>query len=83
MSGKTDEDKKENKNGKIMITGPEYNRSFFRYVLIAVIIFLITGRQNPAEKEPVKRNIVVNENNAESVAEEMIEEAQEFVEPGY
>lgn len=78
MSGKTDEDKKENKNGKIMIAG-----GVVILALLGVIIFLITGRQNPAEKEPVKRNIVVNENNAESVAEEMIEEAQEFVEPGY
>ena len=54
MSGKTDEDKKENKNGKIMITG-----GVVILALLGVIIFLITGRQNPAEKEPVKRNIVV------------------------
>lgn len=79
MSGKTEEDEKENKNGKIiMIAG-----AVVILALLGVIIFLLMNQQKPAEKEEVKRNIVVNENNAESVAEEMIEDAQEFVEPGY
>lgn len=37
MSGKTDEDKKENKNGKIMIAG-----GVVILALLGVIIFLIT-----------------------------------------
>lgn len=79
MSGKAEEDKKENKNGKIiMIAG-----AVVILALLGIIIFLLMNQQKLAEKEEVKRNIVVNENNAESVAEEMIEEAQEFVEPGY
>lgn len=55
-------------------------------VLLGIIIFLLVsgeGNKGTEAEKLEKRNIVVNENNAESVAEEMIEEAQEFVEPGY
>lgn len=55
-------------------------------LLVVVIILLakgnINGSSNDAEKEP-RRNVVVNPENAESVAEQMIEEGREYVEPGY
>lgn len=47
-------------------------------VLIAVIIFLVINGQ---KKEEPKRNIVVNQKNAEEIAGELI--SQEYVEPGY
>lgn len=74
MSGKT----KEKKNGKIIIIVG----AIVIIVLLGVVIFLLaSGKEN--KEEPEKRNIVVNESNAESVAAQMLEEGQEFVEPGY
>ena len=74
MSGKT----KEGKNGKIIIIAGVV----IIIVLLGVIIFMLASGKEDKE-EPKKRNIVVNESNAESVAAQMIEEGQEFVEPGY
>lgn len=74
MSGKT----KEGKNGKaVIIVG-----TIVIIVLLGIIIFLVASGKGKKE-EPEKRNVVVNESNAESVAAQMIEEGQEFVEPGY
>lgn len=52
-------------------------------VLIGVVVFLMLGRNTSdtvAETEP-RRNVVVNEQNAEEVAEEMVD--AQFTEPGY
>lgn len=74
MSGKT----KEEKNGKaVIIVG-----TIVIIALLSIIIFLVASGKGKKE-EPEKRNVVVNESNAESVAAQMIEEGQEFVEPGY
>ena len=47
-------------------------------LVIVVIVLLVRGKG--AEEEP-KRNVVVTQDNAEQVAEEMVQ--QEYVEPGY
>lgn len=54
-------------------------------LLLAVIGVMIIKGQNkgPTEETKEKRNVVVNKENVEGVAEEMAEEAQEYVEPGY
>ena len=52
-------------------------------LLIGVIVVLVLGRNTSdtaAETEP-RRNVVVNEQNAEEVAEEMVD--AQFTEPGY
>lgn len=46
-------------------------------LLITVIVILITGR----DKKEVKRNVVVTQQNAEEVAQGLIDEP--YVEPGY
>lgn len=67
------------KNGKMLI----FVGAIVIIVLLGIIIFLLVfGNEDKAEKSK-KRNVVVNESNAESVAAQMVEEAQEFVEPGY
>lgn len=71
--------KENRKNGKIVIIAG----IFIIIALLSVIIFLLVFRNGDKEEKSKKRNVVVNENNAESVAEQMIEEAQEYVEPGY
>ena len=48
-------------------------------LLVTVIVLLVKG--NGAVKDEVKRNVVVNSNNVEQVAEELIKE--EYVAPGY
>lgn len=58
-------------------------------VLLGVIVMLLLGRKDQvieseavtAAVEETKRNVVVNESNAEEVASEMIN--QEYVAPGY
>ena len=74
MSGKT----KEGKNGKIVIIAG----AVIIIALLGIIMFMLASGKGDKE-EPKKRNVVVNESNAESVAAQMIEEGQEFVEPGY
>lgn len=52
-------------------------------LLIGVIVFLVLGKNTSgtvAETE-ARRNVVVNEQNAEEVAEDMV--AAQFTEPGY
>lgn len=67
------------RNGKILI----FVGAIVIIALLGIIIFLLaSGNEDKAEKSK-KRNVVVNESNAESVAAQMVEEAQEFVEPGY
>ncbi len=54
-------------------------------ILLAVVIALLVRRGGDAagvSGEP-KRNVVVNTENAESMAEQMVEDAVEYVEPGY
>ena len=48
-------------------------------LLVTVIVLLVKG--NGVAKDEVKRNVVVNSNNVEQVAEELIKE--EYVAPGY
>jgi methyl coenzyme M reductase alpha subunit len=48
-------------------------------LLVTVIILLVKG--NGAVRDEVKRNVVVNSNNAEQVAEQLINE--QYVAPGY
>lgn len=75
MSGKV----KDNKGGKtIIIAGV-----IIIIALLGVIIFLLVSGREDKEEETEKRNVVVNEGNAEDVAAQMIEEGQEYVEPGY
>lgn len=75
MSGKA----KEGTNGKIVIT----LGAIIIIALLSVIIFLLVSGKKDKEEKPEKRNVIVNESNAESVAAQMVEEGQEFVEPGY
>lgn len=52
--------------------------------LLAVIVVLLlgkSGQENVETTEETKRNVVVNESNAEEIASEMIN--QEYIEPGY
>lgn len=70
---------KEGKKGKIVILVG----AIVIIALLGVIMFLLASRKEDEVEKSKKRNVVVNESNAESVAEQMIEEAQEFVEPGY
>lgn len=51
--------------------------------LLGIIFFLLGSRKEDKEETSEKRNVIVNESNAESVADQMIEEGQKFVEPGY
>lgn len=51
--------------------------------LLGIIFFLLGSRKEDKEETSEKRNIVVNESNAESVADQMAEEGQKYVEPGY
>lgn len=51
--------------------------------LLGIIIFLLVSGKETKEEEPERRNVVVNENNAEDVAEQMVEEGQQYVKPGY
>lgn len=48
-------------------------------VLLGIIIYLVFGTKKVSKDEP--KNVVVNSDNAEQVAEEMLNE--EYVEPGY
>ena len=51
-------------------------------ILVIVIIVLLTTRQKSGEADKeTKRNVVVNKQNAEEVAEELVR--QEYVAPGY
>ena len=78
MAGKT----KEGKSGQIMIIAG----MVVIIALLGVIVFLLAsgkGDKENQEEKSEKRNVVVNQSNAESIAEQMVEEAQEFVEPGY
>lgn len=78
MAGKT----KEGKSGKSMIIAG----MVVIIALLGVIVFLLAsgkGDKENQEEKSEKRNVVVNQSNAESIAEQMVEEAQEFVEPGY
>lgn len=70
---------KEGKSGKIIIVV-----GVIIIILLTIVIFLLlSGKGEQEEEIEEKRNVVVNESNAESIAEQMIEEAQEYVEPGY
>ncbi len=52
--------------------------------MAAVIVILLLGNKNQEESEKAeKRNVVVNQDNAEEVADELVSEARQFVEPGY
>lgn len=51
-------------------------------ILLVVIFYLTVGRKEDGEEE-TRRNVVVNQKNAEEIAEQMVEEAQSYVEPGY
>ena len=78
MAGKT----KEGKSRKSMIIAG----MVVIIALLGVIVFLLAsgkGDKENQEEKSEKRNVVVNQSNAESIAEQMVEEAQEFVEPGY
>ena len=70
---------KEGKNGKIIIIVG----AIVIIALLGIIIFLLGSGKQDEEETQEKRNVIVNESNAESVAADMVEEAQEFVEPGY
>lgn len=50
-------------------------------VLLGMIAVLLLKRQDNDSSVEVKRNVVVNQNNAEEIASEMI--SQEYVAPGY
>ncbi len=61
-------------------------------LLVVIIVLMVRGQaggQNPTPagqsgaESKVKRNVVVNEKNVESVVDDMASEAKEFVEPGY
>lgn len=75
MSGKV----KDSKRGKIIIIVG----MIVIIALLGIIIFLLASGKEGEEETSERRNVVVNEGNAESVAAQMVEEAQEFVEPGY
>lgn len=80
MSGKIKgNEHKEGKSGKIVIIAG----ILVIIALLGVIIFLLVNGKGEKEEKSAKRNVVVNESNAESVAAQMVEEAQEYVEPGY
>lgn len=65
------------KSGKILIAAG----MVLIIVLLGIIaVLLLRGQNNNSSVEP-KRNVVVNESNAEEVASEMI--SQEYIEPGY
>lgn len=49
--------------------------------LLGIVIFLLVNIKEDAEEEPERRNVVVNQENAEEIAEEMIQ--QEYIPPGY
>ncbi len=70
---------KEGKNGKIAVLVC----AAVIIALLGIIIFLLASRKEEKEETPERRNVIVNESNAESVAEQMAEEGQEYVEPGY
>ena len=48
-------------------------------LLITVVVLLVKGKEAPQKEE--KRNVVVTQDTAEQVAEEMINEP--YIEPGY
>lgn len=50
-------------------------------ILLGAVIFLLTNRKEDVLEESEKRNVVVNQENAEEIAIEMIE--QEYIAPGY
>lgn len=50
-------------------------------ILVIIIIALLTRQENSDAERETKRNVVVNQQNAEEVAEELIH--QEYVAPGY
>lgn len=52
-------------------------------VLLAIVIVLLVNRGGTDVEEESRRNVVVNPSNAESIVEQMEEDAREFVEPGY
>ena len=52
-------------------------------VLLAVVVVLLTGREEVKEDDMPKRNVVVKEENIEEVIQDMVDEGQEYVEPGY
>lgn len=58
-------------------------------LLAAVVILLVTRESGEANgsgvqvQEETKREVLVNADNAEEVAESMVQAASEFVEPGY
>lgn len=69
---------KDGKNGKIIIIV-----GAIIIVLLCIIIFLLVSGKGDREETTERRNVIVNEGNAEDVAAQMIEEGQEYVEPGY
>ncbi len=82
MSDKTNEQnqKRGRRESLVIVTG-----ILIIIALLCTIVFLVANKKdnNTDVEETTRRNIVVNESNAESVAEQMAEEAREFVEPGY
>lgn len=50
-------------------------------LLLGVVIFLLVNRKGTNAQELEKRNVVVNESNAEDVVAEMM--TQEYIAPGY
>lgn len=70
---------KDGKSGKIVIIAG----AIVIIALLGIIIFLLVSGKGDKEKTPEKRNVIVNEKNAEDVAAQMVEEGQEYVEPGY
>lgn len=79
VSNKNGSNEKNRKNVTMIILAGV----FIIIALLSVILFLLVSQKRNEEEKSKKRNIVVNENNAESVAAQMAEEAQEYVEPGY
>lgn len=50
-------------------------------ILLGIIVVLLLKGKNREELEETKRNVVVNQSNAEEIADEMIN--QEYIAPGY
>lgn len=52
-------------------------------LLVVIIVILLSKRNENSEQEETRRNIVVNKENVESVANQLVEDVREYVEPGY
>lgn len=73
------EKSKEGKKGKIVIIVG----AVVIIALLGIIVFLLASGKEDKGENSGKRNVIVNESNAESVAAQMVEEGQDYVEPGY